>query len=128
MLTAAAVSRKSVTEDRSQRGTSKPITRPLSLVPKLDEDVLAQLPEDIRLEVIANREEHLCIAEYDTTLEKMEKVLGKKLGQNLFQNCRGIDDRPLAYEQVGVQILLRPTYLFLVPYFSFRSAKPFPPK
>lgn len=65
MLTAAAVSRKSVTEDRSQRGTSKPITRPLSLVPKLDEDVLAQLPEDIRLEVIANREEHLCIAEYD---------------------------------------------------------------
>jgi len=64
----------------------------------------------------------------NTTLEKMEKVLGKKLGQNLFQNCRGIDDRPLAYEQVGVQILLRPTYLFLVPYFSFRSAKPFPPK
>ncbi|KMY96701.1 DNA repair protein Rev1 [Drosophila simulans] len=65
MLTAAAVSRKSVTEDRSQRGTAKPITRPLSLVPKLDEDVLAQLPEDIRLEVIANKEEHLCIAEYD---------------------------------------------------------------
>ncbi|EDW49946.1 GM14350 [Drosophila sechellia] len=65
MLTAAAVSRKSVNEDRSQRGTAKPITRPLSPVPKLDEDVLAQLPEDIRLEVIANREEHLCIAEYD---------------------------------------------------------------
>ncbi|XP_017058721.1 DNA repair protein Rev1 [Drosophila ficusphila] len=35
----------------------------------------------------------------NTSLEKLESVLGKKLGQNLFQNCRGIDDRPLAYEQ-----------------------------
>jgi len=33
---------------------------------------------------------------------QLESVLGKKLGQNLFQNCRGIDDRPLAYEQVGL--------------------------
>ncbi|KAH8349817.1 hypothetical protein KR084_007757 [Drosophila pseudotakahashii] len=35
----------------------------------------------------------------NTSLEKLETVLGKKLGQNLFQNCRGIDDRPLAYDQ-----------------------------
>nr|XP_044250416.1 DNA repair protein Rev1 [Drosophila takahashii] len=35
----------------------------------------------------------------NTSLEKLETLLGKKLGQNLFQNCRGIDDRPLAYDQ-----------------------------
>uniref|UniRef100_A0A6P4EKV4 DNA repair protein REV1 n=1 Tax=Drosophila rhopaloa TaxID=1041015 RepID=A0A6P4EKV4_DRORH len=35
----------------------------------------------------------------NSSLEKLETVLGKKLGQNLFQNCRGIDERPLAYEQ-----------------------------
>ncbi|XP_041564256.1 DNA repair protein Rev1 [Drosophila elegans] len=34
-----------------------------------------------------------------TSLERLETVLGKKLGQNLFQNCRGIDERPLAFEQ-----------------------------
>ncbi|XP_037721732.1 DNA repair protein REV1 [Drosophila subpulchrella] len=42
---------------------------------------------------------HTCGDVQNTSLEKLESVLGKKLGQNLFQNCRGIDDRPLAYEQ-----------------------------
>ncbi|KAH8379111.1 hypothetical protein KR009_003124 [Drosophila setifemur] len=34
-----------------------------------------------------------------TTLEKLETVLGKKMAQTLYQNCRGIDPRPLNYEQ-----------------------------
>ncbi|XP_016959772.1 DNA repair protein Rev1 [Drosophila biarmipes] len=42
---------------------------------------------------------HNCGDVQNTSLDKLESVLGKKLGQNLFQNCRGIDDRPLAYEQ-----------------------------
>nr|XP_016934993.1 DNA repair protein REV1 [Drosophila suzukii] len=42
---------------------------------------------------------HNCEDVQNTSVEKLESVLGKKLGQNLFQNCRGIDDRPLAYEQ-----------------------------
>jgi len=45
---------------------------------------------------------HNCEDVQNTSVEKLESVLGKKLGQNLFQNCRGIDDRPLAYEQVGL--------------------------
>ncbi|XP_039488384.1 DNA repair protein Rev1 isoform X2 [Drosophila santomea] len=42
---------------------------------------------------------HNCGDVQNSSLEKLETVLGKKLGQNLFQNCKGIDDRPLAYEQ-----------------------------
>lgn len=34
------------------------------------------------------------------TLEKLESVLGKKQAQTLYQNCQGVDTRPLNYEQV----------------------------
>ncbi|EDW73374.1 uncharacterized protein Dwil_GK17515 [Drosophila willistoni] len=33
------------------------------------------------------------------SVEQLETVLGKKMAQTLHQNCRGIDPRPLAYEQ-----------------------------
>ncbi|EDV50065.1 DNA repair protein REV1 [Drosophila erecta] len=73
MLTAAAVTRKrdQLNEDRGQKEHGpKPRTRVVPLEPQLDEEVLAQLPEDIRLEVIAHREEYLSIAEFDGKVRK----------------------------------------------------------
>ncbi|KAH8371431.1 hypothetical protein KR093_007491 [Drosophila rubida] len=34
-----------------------------------------------------------------TSLWRLEELLGKKVAQTLFENCRGIDSRPLVYEQ-----------------------------
>lgn len=34
------------------------------------------------------------------SLVRLEMLIGKKMAQTLYQNCRGIDPRPLVYEQV----------------------------
>lgn len=33
-------------------------------------------------------------------LMKLQQEFGKKLGEILYQNCRGIDNKPLVYDQV----------------------------
>lgn len=35
-------------------------------------------------------------------LLKMQQEFGKKLGETLHQNCRGIDNKPLLYDQVNI--------------------------
>lgn len=37
------------------------------------------------------------------SLARLEMLLGKKMAQTLHQNCRGIDLRPLVYEQVSLK-------------------------
>ncbi|XP_017066284.1 DNA repair protein Rev1 [Drosophila eugracilis] len=64
MLTAAAKSRKPVIEDKDQAKAVKPSSI-LSRAPELDQDVLAQLPEDIRREILSNKDEYLRIADID---------------------------------------------------------------
>ncbi|XP_017104070.2 DNA repair protein Rev1 isoform X1 [Drosophila bipectinata] len=44
------------------------------------------------------------------TLEKLESVLGKKQAQTLYQNCQGIDTRPLNYEQQRKQVSAEANY------------------
>lgn len=34
-------------------------------------------------------------------LQKLQLEFGKKLGETLYQNCRGIDNKPLTYDQVS---------------------------
>lgn len=38
-------------------------------------------------------------------LPKLQQQFGKKMGEMLHQNCRGIDNKPLAYDQVSMRIL-----------------------
>lgn len=35
---------------------------------------------------------------------KLQHDFGKKLGETLYQYCRGIDNKPLAYDQVSLQL------------------------
>ncbi|KPU78063.1 uncharacterized protein Dana_GF24462, isoform B [Drosophila ananassae] len=44
------------------------------------------------------------------TLEKLESVLGKKQAQTLYQNCQGVDTRPLNYEQQRKQVSAEANY------------------
>lgn len=34
-------------------------------------------------------------------LEKLQKDFGRKLGETLYQNCRGLDSKTLVYDQVS---------------------------
>ncbi|KAH8415710.1 hypothetical protein KR222_010654 [Zaprionus bogoriensis] len=40
-----------------------------------------------------------CADVQQVSLVRLEMLLGKKMAQTLYQNCRGIDPRPLVYEQ-----------------------------
>lgn len=33
-------------------------------------------------------------------LVRLQQEFGRKMGETLYQNCRGIDNKPLAYDQV----------------------------
>lgn len=35
------------------------------------------------------------------SLVKLQQEFGKKMGETLHQNCRGIDNKPLTYDQVS---------------------------
>lgn len=38
-------------------------------------------------------------------LAKLQQDFGKKLGETLYENCRGIDNKPLTYDQVSEEML-----------------------
>lgn len=35
------------------------------------------------------------------SMQKLQLEFGKKMGETLYQNCRGIDNKPLTYDQVN---------------------------
>lgn len=43
----------------------------------------------------------MCADLQQITFPKLQQEFGKKLGETLYQNCRGIDNKPLAYDQVS---------------------------
>lgn len=42
-----------------------------------------------------------CADLQQVSLSKLQQEFGKKLGETLYQNCRGIDNKPLVYDQVS---------------------------
>lgn len=42
-----------------------------------------------------------CIDLQQVPLLKLQQEFGMKMGETLYQNCRGIDNKPLTYDQVG---------------------------
>lgn len=34
-------------------------------------------------------------------MQRLQQEFGKKMGETLYQNCRGIDNKPLTYDQVS---------------------------
>lgn len=46
---------------------------------------------------------HTCGDVQMASLVRLEMLLGKKMALTLHQNCRGIDLRPLVYEQVSLR-------------------------
>lgn len=51
-------------------------------------------------------------------LAKLQQDFGKKMGEMLYQNCRGIDNKPLIYDQVSALL-----FLFSKNAFEIRSTK-----
>lgn len=47
-----------------------------------------------------------CADLQEMPLVKLQQEFGKKLGEKLHQNCRGIDEKPLVYDQVNVNVFL----------------------
>lgn len=43
----------------------------------------------------------ICADLQQIPMQKLQLEFGKKLGETLYQNCRGIDNKPLAYDQVS---------------------------
>lgn len=43
----------------------------------------------------------ICADLQRVSLVKLQQEFGKKMGETLYQNCRGIDNKPLTYDQVS---------------------------
>lgn len=41
-----------------------------------------------------------CVDLQQVSLVKLQQEFGRKLGEKLYQNCRGVDNKPLIYDQV----------------------------
>lgn len=44
---------------------------------------------------------HTCSELQTIPLVRLQKEFGKKLGESLYEHCRGIDNKPLTYDQVN---------------------------
>lgn len=49
------------------------------------------------------------------SMVKLQHEFGKKLGESIYQHCRGIDNKPLTYDQVRITLII----IDLIGHFSF---------
>lgn len=56
---------------------------------------------------LTNLQMNICADLQQMTLSNLQKEFGRKLGEMLHQYCRGIDNKPLAYNQVDSFISIR---------------------
>ena len=62
------------------------------------------------------------------SLSKLQMELGKKFGETLYQFCRGIDNRPLTYEQVSNSFIINIITVLNYNFTIFRIGNRFQQK
>lgn len=55
------------------------------------------------------------------SLVRLQQEFGKKLGSSLFNHCRGIDDKPLIYDQVRHEAKVFCVFVRLIYFYNLDS-------